>query len=136
MTEETEDRESAEAKLAETEIRLEVNRASVYALEARILQLVGALERLGGSVAFVMPHVIAKGATGDELKARTEFARAALSGDDVEKYRELTEKLNGLTLAFNEAWPPVDERIVNELVVCWEAICKYNKNGPTTKEGE
>ena len=71
--------ESAEAKLAEATKYAVKLHMLVSEVQAANLQLVGALERLGGSVAFVMPHVIAKGATGDELKARTEFARATLS---------------------------------------------------------
>ena len=86
--------EAAEAKLAEaTEYAVKLHMLASEA-QAANLGMVGALERLGSSAAFVMPQVIARATgdeLGDELKARTEFARAALSGDDVERYKDVLE---------------------------------------------
>lgn len=53
-------------------------------LRTRIAVLEGALERLGGSEAFTSPFMVQEGPTGDELKARIQFARdtrATLNGE-------------------------------------------------------
>jgi hypothetical protein len=54
--------------------------SAIAALRSRVAELEAALERLGSMQAMTVPHFIAAGPTGDELKARAEYARRALDG--------------------------------------------------------